>query len=127
MGERPGQIAKRIGCAAIVAAGAVTLGLSVHQDVQFTAGVNTPNWIRISEFFMSQEECVYTTIRVELPEGASVYVGGDDWTQRQRLAELATLWAVPTSREASAQWTLALVPVPHDEDCGGYAVKVSRI
>ncbi len=125
MGERSEQIGKRIGCAAIVAAAAVTLGLSVHHDVQFTAMVTTPKWIAEQTAKLRQEECIYHAIRAQVPKGAAVYVNSPDFHPTQRLAELSTLWAVPQASLATAQWRLSLVPA-HGH-CGGLALEVRRI
>ena len=93
----PRHVVKRIGCAVIASAAAVTLGLSVHHDVQTTAAVLSPASIKHATAADQQEECIYHAIRSELPSGAAVYI--DDpvvqWGNFQRLAELSTLWAVP--------------------------------
>ena len=125
MGERSRQVGKRIGCAAIVAAGAVTLGLSVHHDLQLTAGVTTPQWIAEQSAQLRQEECIYHAIRSQVPKGAAVYVTSPDYQPTQRLAELSTLWAVPQASLATAQWRLSLVPA-HGH-CSGLALEVRRV
>jgi hypothetical protein len=73
MGERarPGR---RAGCIAIVVAAAVTLGLSIHHDLQLTAKATTPKSIANQEAQLRQEECLYKAIRLMVPEGATVYV-----------------------------------------------------
>jgi hypothetical protein len=125
MGEGSPQIGKRIVCAAIVAAGAVTLGLSVHHDLQFTAEVTTPQWIAEQTGKLRQEECIYNAIRSQVPKGAAVYVYSPDYYPTQRLAELSTLWAVPQANLANAQWRLSLVPA-HGH-CDGLALEVRRL
>jgi hypothetical protein len=125
MSERSGQIGKRIGCVAIVAAAAVTLGLSVHHDVQFTASVTTPKWIAEQSVKLRQETCIYHAIRAQVPKGAAVYVISPDYHPTQRLSELSTLWAVPQANLADAQWRLSLVPA-HGH-CDGLALEVRRV
>jgi hypothetical protein len=125
MGEGSPQIGKRIGSAAIVAAAVVTLGLSVHHDLQFTAEVTTPQWIAGQTAALRQEECIYNATWSQVPKGAPVYVYSPDSYPTQRLAELSTLWAVPQARLATAQWRLSLVPA-HGH-CGGLALEVRRL
>jgi hypothetical protein len=125
MGEHSGRAGKRIGCAAIVAAGAVALGAIVHHDVQFTASVTTPRWIAGQAAQLRQEECIYRAIRAQVPKGAAVYVTSPDFHPTQRLAELSTLWAVPQADIANARWQLSLVPSPGH--CDGLALKVRRL
>jgi hypothetical protein len=125
MGERRWQVGKRVGAAAIVVAAGVTLGLSVHHDVQFTANVTTSQWIATQNAAMRQEECIYNAIRAQVPKGATVYVNSADWAHAQRLYELSTLWAVPQASPATAQWTLSLVSA--HGGCSGLALKVTRI
>lgn len=125
MDERSQQIGKRLGCAAIVAAAAVTLGLSVHHDMRFTASVTSPKWIAEQTAMLRQEECIYRAIRSKVPKGAAVYVNSPNYKPTQRLAELSTLWAVPQEDPATAQWRLSLVPA-HGH-CGGLALEVRRI
>lgn len=124
MGERSGRAGKRIGCAAIVAAAGVALGLSVHHDVQFTASVTKPQWIAEQTASLQQEECIYRAIRAQVPKGAAVYVTSSRAEPTQRLAELSTLWAVPQANIANAQWRLSLVPARGH--CSGLALEVRR-
>jgi hypothetical protein len=106
------HVARRIGCAAIAFAAAVTLGLSVHYEVQTTTAFLRPGSIRRAVVADRQEECIYRAIRSELPRGAAVYISDPvvHWTNFQRLAELSTLWAVPQVSPATARWTISLVP-----------------
>jgi hypothetical protein len=112
MSWRSERVGKRLGCAAIVAAAGVGLGLSVHHDVQFTGSVTTANFIAGLNREMSQEQCLYDAIRLKVPKGATVYVTAPRFPPTQRLAELSTLWAVPEANIADAQYRLTLVP-PH--------------
>lgn len=73
-----------------MAAAAVTLGLSVHHDLQFTATKDRPSEIAGDTASFRQEECVYRAIRSEVPKGADVYVTSAKWQHTQRLAELST-------------------------------------
>jgi hypothetical protein len=124
------HVVKRIGCAVIVSAAAVTLGLSVHHDLQTTAEVLSPASIKDATAADRQEECIYHAIRSELPQGAAVYVNDPvvHWRNFQRLAELSTLWAVPQPSPATARWTVSLVRklslVPGH--CSGLALEVRR-
>jgi len=118
-------VGKLVGCVAIVVAALVTLGLSVHHDVQFTASVTTQNYMARSKADMRQEQCIYSAIRSRLPKGATIYTDGQFWTHVQRLDELSTTWAVPQANRADAQWSVTLVPA-HGQ-CGGLALKVTRI
>lgn len=124
MGERSRQAGKRIGCAAIACAAAVTLGLSVHHELQFTAATLQPAMVSERTASFRQEECLYDAIRSKVPRGASVYVTSPDWRQTQKLAELSTLWAVPEASLAAAQYRLSLVPA--HGSCLGLALEVRR-
>lgn len=125
MGERSWRAGKRIGCAAIVTAAGVALGLSVHHDVQLTTSVMTPQSISEQTAELQQEECIYHAIRAQVPKGAAVYVTSPDLFATQRLAELSTLWAVPQANIANARWRLSLVPARGH--CSGLALEVRRI
>jgi hypothetical protein len=125
------HLARRIGCALIVATASVALGLSVHHGLQTTTALLRPRAIRGSVVADRQEECIYHGIRADLPKGAAVYI--NDQVHIQRLAELSTLWAVPQRRRATARWTIALVPdSPHGPGshlrwrCYGLALEVRR-
>ena len=109
--ERPG---KRIGCAAIVAAAGVGLGLSVHHDVQFTGSVTTAKFIAGANAQERQAECVFEAIRLKVPEGATVYVNDPPGQPADHLVEWSTPWAVPEDDIADAQYRLTLVP-PHGQ------------
>jgi hypothetical protein len=110
-----------------VAAAAVTLGLSVHHGVQRTIALDRPSNVTADTDAFRQEECLYAAIRSEVPKGAAVYVNTGSWQHMQRLAELSTLWAVPQPTVATAQWRLAIVPVPAHGHCDGLALKASRL
>jgi hypothetical protein len=143
MSGRSDRVAKRIGCAAIVAAAGVGLGLSVHHDVQFTSSVTTTKYVTQSDGQLRQEECVYDAIRLLVPKGATVYVTARQFQPTQRLAELSTLWAVPEANIADAQYQLSLIgphgqfvypypltdaaPDPAKGQCEGMALEVRRL
>ena len=118
-------VGKLVGCAAIVVAAIVTLGLSVHHGAQFTASVTTQKYVSHSKDLMRQEQCIYSAIRSRLPEGATIYTAGQFWEYVQRLDELSTPWAVPQAVRANAQWRVTLVPA-HGQ-CDGLKLKVTRI
>jgi hypothetical protein len=124
MSERSRKVAKRIGCIAIASAAAVTIGLSVHHDLQITATVLRPAAVRLQTAVFRQEECLYHAIRSEVPKGATVYVNSPRWQYTQRLAELSTPWAVPQPTLATARWQLSLVPAAGH--CSGLALEVRR-
>jgi len=118
-------VARRIGCAAIIVAAAVPLGLSVHHELQATAAFLRPASVERAAVADRQEECIYRTIRSDLPRGAAVYI--DDPVHVQRLAELSTLWAVPQPGPATAQWTISLARDFHRPgDCFGLVLVVRR-
>ena len=110
MSGRSERAGKRIGCAAIVAAAGVGLGLSVHHDVQLTgAATNAAFAVRANEA-IRQAECVSDAIRLAVPKGATVYTTDPLSTQADRLAEWSTTWAVPVANIADARYRLTLVP-----------------
>jgi hypothetical protein len=125
MGERPRRVGKRVGCAAIVSAAVVALGLSVHHDLQFMANFVTPGEISHQTAALQGEECIYRSIRSQVPKGAAVYANGPTYGLTLRLAELSTPWAMPQASPATARWRLSLVPA-HGQ-CNGLALKVLRI
>ena len=112
MSVRSERAGKRIGCAAIVVAAGVGLGLSVHHDVQFTGSVTTAKFIAGVNGQQRQAECVFDAIRLEVPEGATVYVTDPLSLPADHLVEWSTPWAVPEADIADAQYRLTLVP-PH--------------
>lgn len=125
MSVRSQGVGKLVGCAAIAVAAVVTLGLSVHHGVQFTASATTPKSMAANQALMQREECIYNAIRSELPRGATVYTSGQPWQYTQRLDELSTLWAVPQVNRADAQYSLTIVKAPGY--CDGQKVKVRRL
>jgi hypothetical protein len=119
---RSGQVGKRVGCAGIVVGAAVTLGLSVHHDLQLTAMIKSPASVKRETDRFRLEECIYHTVRSEVPKGATTYDIGPNQVLTQWVTGLSTLWAVPQPSPATARWILTLVPA--HGDCGGYALKV---
>jgi hypothetical protein len=124
MGEHSRQVGKRIGCAAIASAAAVTLGFSVHHGLQGTAAALGPAMSNRQTTLFRQEECLYHAIRSMVPEGATVYTVNPQWPVTQKLAELSTLWAVPQPSLATAQYRLSIVSA-HGH-CLGIALEVRR-
>jgi hypothetical protein len=124
MGERSRQVGKRIGCAVIASAVAVTLGLSVHHGLQTTAAALGPAMSDRQTTLFQQEECLYQAIRSMVPKGATVYVDIPYWPLMQKLTELSTLWAVPQPSLATAQYKLSAVSA--HGDCSGIALEVRR-
>jgi hypothetical protein len=120
---------RRIGCAVIVAAAGVSLGLSVHHGLRTTTALLRPGAIRRSIVADRQEQCIYRGIRSELPRGAAVYI--NDPVHIQRLAELSALWTVPQPSRATARWIVALVPTSSSGSrvrwrCYGLGLEVQR-
>jgi len=89
----------------------VTTSETIHSSVE--------TWTH----FTSQEECIYRSIRSDLPSGATVHVVDSDPYDAERLIELSTGWAVPTQIAAPASWTIGLVP---GSSCAGVTLNVHR-
>jgi hypothetical protein len=90
----------------------VGLGLSVHHDVQFTGSVTTAKFIAGANAQLRQGQCVFDAIRLEVPEGATVYVTPTLSEPVDHLVEWSTPWAVPELGIAGSQYQLTLVPPP---------------
>lgn len=119
------RVVKRVGCAVIVSAAGVTLGLSVHDGLRATAAFLRPAAIRRAVVTDRQAECIYRAIRSELPKGATVYI--NDPVHVQRLAEWSTLWAVPQPSPATARWIISLGSgSPGPRHCYGLVLQVRR-
>lgn len=143
MGNRSRLAWKRIACAGIASAAAVTLGFSVHHDLGITANDFRPKVVANQVALFQQEECLYRAIREKVPKGAPFYVRSPTFLPIQRLAELSTLWAVPQAKLATARWILTLVPAhghrvtkfaatstrldPVHGHCAGITLKVHRV
>lgn len=128
MGDRVKRIGKRLGCAGIVVAAAVSLGLSVRHSVQFAANWGTPANKTAWTIASRQSECLYQAIRKQVPEGVTAYVHGPTHALTWRMATLSTPWLVP--QEASpptALWRLSLVYVPPRTQCHGLELKVQHL
>lgn len=116
-------IRKRAACAMIFSCAAVSVGFSVSHDVQTTASFLTPVLIHGAALARKQETCIYDLIRHEVPKGAAVYVNSPRVEWSQRLAELATLWAVPQPTGATALYRLSVAR----GDCYGVGLLVRRL
>jgi hypothetical protein len=126
MGQRSGRTAERIGVAGIVAAAAVTVGLSIHHELQLKAAALAPAQVSYETAVYQQEECLYRAIRSAVPRGAAVYITSRPSSPAsEQLSELSTLWAVLEARRAAARWTFSLVPAPGH--CGGVELEVHRL
>lgn len=95
-------------CTVIFFVAAVTLGLSVHHEIQLTAEFVSPPWVNQATIAYQQEECLYHSIRASVPGGAAVYEINPDVGHAQLLAELSTLWAVPQEFRGKARWQLSI-------------------
>ena len=131
-----------MGCAAIVAAAGMGLGLSVHHDVQFTGSLTTAAYTARADARLHQDECVFDAIRREVPKGATIYATDLRSFPGSQVAELSTGWAVPVVNIADAQYQLALVgpngkivfpfpltqaaPDPAKGQCEGLTLEVRR-
>lgn len=104
------SIAKPLSRTLIAAVAVVTLGLGVRQDLQLKAGLLTPAAITSATAADRQEMCLFEALRRELPKGATFYDSDAHPARFQRLAELATLWAVPEQAPSAARWRVAIVP-----------------
>jgi hypothetical protein len=104
----PRQTGKRLGYAVLAAVAVVTLGLGIRQDLQLNSGLLTPSAISNATAAYRQEMCLFHAFRRELPKGATFYDGGPSASHFQRLAELATPWAVPEQNPAAARWRVAV-------------------
>ena len=140
MSGRSERAGKRIACAAIVAAAAVGLGLSVHHDVQLTDYVTAPKFAAGANLQLRQAECVFDAIRQNVPEGATVYIANHG-QPLDHMVEWSTPWAVPDIADAQYRLTLAptrghrlfpfpltkAAPDPAKGLCAGLTVEVSRL
>lgn len=123
MAEHSKPTWKRIGCAGMASAAAVTMGLSVHHEVQLTATFLAPGQTALQTSLYRQQQCIYRAVRDEVPKGATVYITSPpNAVPTERLSEVSTLWAVLEANPAAARWMLSLVPA--SGHCGGQEVEV---
>ena len=113
---------KRVGCAFIAAVAVLTLGLGARQDLRLNASLLNRAAVSSATAADRQEMCLFRAFRRELPKGATFY-DSPDLANYQRLAELATLWAVPEQAPAAAGWRVAIVP----GQCARVGLKVWRV
>lgn len=101
----PGSVARLL---AGVGAAVSLVVVSVH-SVDTTRGLRSAavvsGWTELAD----QTACLRTAVRQAVPRGASVWIGSPTTVDSQRLAEVSTLWAVPTLDRADARWSLRLV------------------
>jgi hypothetical protein len=121
------RTAKYIVCAVIIAVAAVTCGWKAHDDLTTTKSLLTRQSIAASNLDDRAWECIYRSIRADVPRGASVYIGASDGELYfQRLSELSTSWATPVSSRSAARLSLDISRVPHFRDCSGMKLRVTR-
>jgi hypothetical protein len=126
--RRVRRIVKYVACAVIIAVAAVTCGWKAHDDLAITSSLLTPRSEAASNLNDRQWQCIYRSIRAEVPKGASVYIGPSDGElYSQRLSELSTSWAAPVSTRSVARLSLDITRVPDDRRCEGMKLKVTRI
>jgi hypothetical protein len=119
---RPGW-GKIAACAVIAAVAAVTIGLSVRQDLRATAGYVRPVSAGFAVLQAERISCLYHLIRHDLPRNARVYIDSTNVNHIQRLSELSTPWALPQPTAATAQWEIDIV----HGDCYKIGLKVRHL
>jgi hypothetical protein len=117
-------IGRRILAAVIAVAAAVMLALGIHHGVELNNSVLNPATVAQNTATDARVMCMYRGIRQELPEGATFY---DAPTKAnvyhfQRLAEVATLWAVPRTTESASEYLIKIAK----GGCAGIRVEVQR-
>jgi hypothetical protein len=128
MEDHPKRLVKRIGCAGILAAAAVSLALSVHHGVQFTANFDSRANVLDSTNSTRQSECLLQVIRKQVPEGVTAYVHGPTHPLTWRMATASTPWLTPEETSPfTAAWRLNLVYVSPHTACHGLALKVQHV
>jgi hypothetical protein len=117
---------RRIGVAVVASLVAVVvalmLALGTYRDVRLNSGLLMAASIKAQLLDNNREMCLYRALRRELPRDASFYDNPGNYEHFQRIAEAATLWAVPRLTLAAARWDVAIVP----GHCAGIALKVWR-
>jgi hypothetical protein len=107
----------------IICTAAVVLGLSIHRGLGITAAESSRVSVSSWTTSIDQEECIYHAIRAELPKGTAVFIEEHLPYFAQMLTELATPWAVPQARSATANWVMSLTP---GRECSGESLVVRR-
>jgi hypothetical protein len=102
------SVTKRVACAVVACAAAVTLAKQVHAEVHLAKWYTSPGWTSEFTRYYQLEECEYHAIRSAVPEGAAIYVASPDHARAQRLAELSIPWAVPQQNLNHADWALVV-------------------
>jgi hypothetical protein len=115
--------AKLSGCALIVAVAGGALGLTVPMEVKATARLLAVASVRVATRATAQESCLYELIRQELPQDSRFYVDSTSAEHVQRLAELATSWALPEPDRGQAQFEIDIIP----GGCDKVGLRVRRL
>jgi hypothetical protein len=113
---------KRLICAFVAAVAVVTLGLGISLDLHVESGLLAPGAVANAATADKQDMCLFHDLRRQLPKGATFYDSDASLSRFQRLAELATLWAVPEQTPSAARWRVAVVP----GHCAQVGLKVWR-
>jgi hypothetical protein len=122
-GPQPrGDASVRAGGAVVALVAAAALALGIDHGLGVTARLLSPSSVRQASLGQTRDRCIYREVRRELPKGASFYASMTSLLYAQRLAELATLWAVPRPAPRSAGWLVTVVP----GRCAGIRVKAWR-
>jgi hypothetical protein len=126
--RRVRRSAKSVVCAVIIAVAAVTCGWKAHDDFTTTAKLLAPRAMAASSLSDRGWECLYRSIRADVPKGAVVYISPDvGELDFQRLGELSTPWATPVSSSSGARLSLRISAVPRHRDCAGMKLRVTHI
>jgi hypothetical protein len=115
---------KILGCAAVCCISAAALGLMVHHGLGDTYSYLSGHSLKANARNDRQEECIYHAIRSRLPKGAAIYVPNYAYGDEVRANDLATLWAVPQSGPATAQWVVSLT---RGTECEGLTLRIRHL
>jgi hypothetical protein len=113
-------------CAAIIAAAAVACGRKAYTDLTTTANILAPQSVADSNLTNGAWQCIYRSIRADVPEGAPVYIDirTSDLYFLQRLTEMTTPWAVPVPRMSAARLVLSVSRGAGHGNCSGLELAV---
>ncbi len=115
-------------CAAIIAAAGVACGWKAYTDLTTTVRLLGPQSVAASNLTDGTWQCIFRSIRAEVPEGAPVYinVGRSDQLFLQRLTEVTTPWAMPVPRMSAARLLLSVSLAPGHGYCSGLEFAVTH-